>query len=34
MADLLLEGIEKFVSPFQSLMDSLEEKVQKLAPVA
>jgi len=34
MADLLLEGIEKFVSPFQSLMDSLEEKVQKLSPVA
>ncbi|TAF01563.1 MAG: transaldolase [Oscillatoriales cyanobacterium] len=34
MADLLRSGIEKFVSPFQSLMDSLEEKVQKLSPVA
>jgi transaldolase len=34
MEDLLLDGIEKFVSPFQSLMDSLEEKVKRLAPVA
>src|SRR6478672_2353104 len=34
MADLLIDGIEKFVSPFQSLMDSLQEKVQKLSPVA
>ncbi|TAE52528.1 MAG: transaldolase, partial [Oscillatoriales cyanobacterium] len=33
MEDLLLDGIEKFVSPFQSLMDSLEEKVKRLAPV-
>ncbi|OCQ92424.1 transaldolase [Oscillatoriales cyanobacterium USR001] len=30
MADLLLDGIEKFVQPFQSLMKSLEEKVQRL----
>jgi transaldolase len=34
MADLLLDGIDKFVTPFQSLMDSLQEKVQKLSPVA
>src|ERR671933_1274623 len=32
MADLLLDGIDKFVTPFQSLMDSLQEKVQKLSP--
>lgn len=31
MDELLLDGIEKFVTPFQSLMSSLEEKVQKLA---
>jgi len=34
MAALLTEGIDKFVQPFQSLMDSLEEKVRKLAPVS
>ncbi len=31
MDELLLDGLEKFVTPFQSLMASLEEKVQKLA---
>ncbi|NEQ27157.1 MAG: transaldolase, partial [Microcoleus sp. SIO2G3] len=34
MADLLTEGIDKFVQPFQSLMESLEEKVRKLQPVS
>jgi transaldolase len=34
MDQLLVEGIDKFVQPFQSLMQSLEEKVRKLAPVA
>lgn len=34
MNDLLTEGIDKFVQPFQSLMDSLEEKVKKLQPVS
>jgi len=33
MDELLVEGIDKFVKPFQSLMESLEEKVSKLAPV-
>lgn len=33
MDELLVEGLEKFVKPFQSLMDSLEEKVSKLSPV-
>lgn len=33
MAELLDEGIDKFVKPFQSLMDSLEEKVNQLSPV-
>ena len=33
MADLLLDGIDKFVQPFQSLMSSLEDKVQRLALV-
>ncbi|HLO51122.1 MAG TPA: transaldolase [Kamptonema sp.] len=33
MADLLLDGIDKFVQPFQSLINSLEDKVQRLAPV-
>lgn len=33
MDELLVEGIDKFVKPFQSLMDSLEEKVKKLSPV-
>lgn len=33
MDELLVEGIDKFVQPFQSLMDSLEEKVNQLSPV-
>ncbi|MCL1472832.1 transaldolase [Argonema antarcticum] len=33
MDELLVEGIDKFVKPFQSLMDSLETKVKHLAPV-
>ncbi|HEY9691353.1 MAG TPA: transaldolase [Oculatellaceae cyanobacterium] len=33
MDELLSEGIDKFVQPFQSLMSSLEEKVKKLATV-
>ncbi|MFB2936991.1 transaldolase [Aerosakkonemataceae cyanobacterium BLCC-F154] len=33
MEELLSEGIEKFVQPFQSLMDSLETKVKQLEPV-
>ena len=33
MDELIVEGIEKFVQPFQSLMDSLEEKVNQLSPV-
>ncbi|MBH8563308.1 transaldolase [Nostoc sp. CENA67] len=33
MDELLTEGIEKFVQPFQSLMNSLEEKVKLLSPV-
>ena len=31
MAELLEEGIDKFVKPFESLMSSLEEKVKQLA---
>ncbi|MGB3403192.1 MAG: transaldolase [Microcoleaceae cyanobacterium] len=34
MDELLTEGIDKFVKPFTSLMNSLEEKVQKLSPVS
>ncbi len=34
MTELLAEGIDKFVKPFESLMASLEAKVQHLAPVA
>jgi transaldolase len=34
MDELLVEGIEKFVQPFQALMRSLEEKVTKLTPVS
>lgn len=34
MTDLLTDGIDKFIQPFNSLMSSLEEKVQKLAPAA
>ncbi len=32
MAELLEEGIDKFIQPFESLMTSLEAKVKKLAP--
>ena len=32
MKELLDEGIDKFVKPFESLMSSLEEKVKQLAP--
>lgn len=34
MDQLLAEGIDKFIKPFSSLMNSLEEKVKKLAPVS
>jgi transaldolase len=34
MEELLLEGIDKFVQPFEALMSSLQEKVDKLATVA
>ncbi|ALF52663.1 transaldolase [Nostoc piscinale CENA21] len=33
MDELLIEGIDKFVQPFQSLMNSLENKVKLLSPV-
>lgn len=33
MDELLVEGIEKFVQPFQSLTNSLEEKINQLSPV-
>ncbi|WP_413199097.1 transaldolase [Nostoc piscinale] len=33
MDELLVEGIDKFVQPFQSLMNSLENKVKLLSPV-
>jgi transaldolase len=33
MDELLTEGIDKFVKPFQSLMNSLENKVKQLSPV-
>ncbi|MBW4557441.1 MAG: transaldolase [Trichormus sp. ATA11-4-KO1] len=33
MDELLVEGIDKFVKPFQSLMNSLENKVKLLSPV-
>lgn len=33
MAELLEEGIDKFVQPFNTLMQSLEEKVRHLSPV-
>ncbi|HEY9823817.1 MAG TPA: transaldolase [Stenomitos sp.] len=33
MAELLEDGIEKFVQPFESLLHSLEEKVNRLAAV-
>ncbi len=33
MDELLVEGIDKFIKPFESLMASLEEKVSHLSPV-
>jgi transaldolase len=33
MDELLVEGIDKFIQPFQSLMNSLEGKVKLLSPV-
>jgi transaldolase len=33
MDELLKDGIDKFVKPFQSLMNSLENKVKQLSPV-
>jgi transaldolase len=32
MAELLLDGIDKFVQPFDSLTKSLEEKIKALTP--
>ncbi|MGV0024268.1 transaldolase [Phormidesmis priestleyi] len=34
MEELLSEGIDKFVQPFESLMSSLQEKVDRLATIA
>lgn len=34
MDELLIDGIEKFVQPFESLMRSLKDKVDQLSPVA
>jgi transaldolase len=34
MAELLTDGIEKFIQPFDSLIQTLQEKVDHLAPVA
>lgn len=31
--ELLVEGIDKFVKPYESLMNSLENKVKLLSPV-
>lgn len=33
MDELLVDGIDKFVKPFESLMNSLETKVRQLSPV-
>jgi transaldolase len=33
MDELLTDGIEKFVKPFESLMNSLEDKIKLLSPV-
>jgi transaldolase len=33
MEELIVEGIDKFVKPFQSLLNSLENKVKQLSPV-
>ncbi|MBE9179029.1 transaldolase [Oculatella sp. LEGE 06141] len=34
MDELLTEGIDKFVQPFESLMKSLEDKVKQLQPIS
>ncbi|HEY9845018.1 MAG TPA: transaldolase family protein, partial [Candidatus Caenarcaniphilales bacterium] len=34
MDELLVEGLEKFVQPYQSLIESLEAKVHHLSPAA
>jgi len=34
MDELLTDGIDKFVKPFQSLMTSMESKVTQLSPIA
>ncbi|WP_445628209.1 transaldolase [Nostoc sp. DSM 114167] len=33
MDELLVDGIDKFIKPFQSLMNSLEDKIKVLSPV-
>jgi transaldolase len=33
MLELLEDGIDKFVQPFESLMQSLSEKINRLSPV-
>jgi transaldolase len=33
MDELLIEGVDKFIKPFQSLMNSLESKIKVLSPV-
>jgi len=33
MDELLVEGIDQFIQPFQSLMNSLEENIKVLSPV-
>jgi transaldolase len=33
MDEVLKDGIDKFIQPFQSLMESLEQKVKQLSPV-
>ncbi|MEM9924360.1 MAG: transaldolase family protein, partial [Cyanobacteria bacterium P01_D01_bin.50] len=33
MDELLAEGIDKFIKPFQFLISSLEDKVKQLSPV-
>jgi transaldolase len=33
MDEVLKEGIDKFVQPFESLMSSLEDKIKQLSPV-
>lgn len=34
MDELLIDGIDKFVQPFESLIESLQDKMNQLAPVA